>query len=532
VKAAVVLSTLGAVALVIALWFAWPSKFSERHMPMMSFTHRSAPAPAVIDPPFGFHWGDSMAHVEALLNYSAAEVVSRMATGAGEVWIVEGLIQPGLKFARFGFENNELRSVGLQHQYDPWPPERYRARLEELRAAFDARYGSQQPAKPISLNTEPPNASNQVGYSWKLGLTTLDVLCRTQSAPDGKKLSAGDLLISYRANEQDHKTATAMESGGSWGDRILLPEVAGKLQPEGDSVPAGSDFGITNAKLLNTSDSNQTALALQLAIKLRQEGGIDPTRATVEVNFYDINADGEILLTDAQVTYDWQSKRDWKESNPEKLTVTYAREKSAAIRSERKFYGYIAIANYDGRLESIRAEPMVLANLFPVRTFISPFETAQSAASRGDYTTAANLYRSAADRGNLFALENLAWFYARGRGVDKDYRQAAAFYERAALQNTPRSLNVLAWFLATCEDDSIRNGAESVRHATKACELTYWQEWKYIDTLSAAWAESGDFKRAIEYEQQALELKNLDENARKKLEERLAHYRKRQPVRE
>jgi two-component SAPR family response regulator len=91
---------------------------------------------------------------------------------------------------------------------------------------------------------------------------------------------------------------------------------------------------------------------------------------------------------------------------------------------------------------------------------------------------------------------------------------------------------VLAWFLATCEDDSIRNGAEAVRHATKACELTYWQEWKYIDTLSAAWAESGDFKRAIEYEQQALELKNLDEDARKKLEERLAHYRKRQPVRE
>jgi TPR repeat protein len=163
---------------------------------------------------------------------------------------------------------------------------------------------------------------------------------------------------------------------------------------------------------------------------------------------------------------------------------------------------------------------------------LSPFENAQAAAARGDYVAAANLYRRAADQGNLFALENLAWFYAQGKGVDKDYRQAAIYYERAALQNTPRSLNALAWFLATCKDDSIRNGAEAVRHATKACELTYWQEWKYIDTLAAAWAECGDFKRAVEYEQQALEIKDIDEATRKKSEDRLALYRKRQPLRE
>jgi TPR repeat protein len=137
-----------------------------------------------------------------------------------------------------------------------------------------------------------------------------------------------------------------------------------------------------------------------------------------------------------------------------------------------------------------------------------------------------------ADRGNLFALENLAWFYAHGRGVPKDARQAAVFYERAALQNTPRSLNALAWFLATCDDTAVRNGPEAIRQATKACELSYWQEWKYIDTLAAGWAETGDFKRAIEYEQQALGFKNLAEQDRNRLQERLVLYQKRQRVRE
>ena len=74
--------------------------------------------------------------------------------------------------------------------------------------------------------------------------------------------------------------------------------------------------------------------------------------------------------------------------------------------------------------------------------------TSNSAAGRGDFLAAANLYRRSADRGNLFALENLAWFYARGKGVEKNERQAAIYYERAALQNTPRALNALAWFLA------------------------------------------------------------------------------------
>lgn len=469
-----------------------------------------------------------MARVEALLGYSSAEVVTRMATGDGETWIVEGLIQPGLKNAIFTFEKNALTAVELQCQYEAWNSDRYRARIEDLRAFFDARYGEKERGQAINAD-----AGERFGYAWRLGDTNMSVICRSDPAPNGKHLSVMSLIIGYHAHPDNSEAASP--SSDRWENPVRSAPVSRKLQPSGDKPPEGSDLGLTSAKLLNVSDTSRTALVLQLAVKLQGDVLPDPTRAVVEVNFYDASPNGELLLTDAQVSYNWQSQRDWKETNPEQLGVRYIRKDPAAAtqgEAARRLFGYVATVYYDGRLEAVRAEPVALINLFPVRTFISPFEKAQAAAARGDYIAAARLYRGAADQGNLFALENLAWFYARGSGVEKDYRQAAFAFERAALQNTPRALNALAWFLATCEEESVRNGAEAVRHATTACELTYWQEWKYIDTLGAAWAEVKDFQRAIEFAQQALETKGVDEASKKRIQDRIAFYRKRQPVRE
>ena len=59
--------------------------------------------------------------------------------------------------------------------------------------------------------------------------------------------------------------------------------------------------------------------------------------------------------------------------------------------------------------------------------------------------------------------------------------------------------------LATLPDDSLRDGARAVRLARHSCEITQHTEPQFVDTLSVAYAEVRDFKRAIETGRQALE---------------------------
>jgi tetratricopeptide (TPR) repeat protein len=86
--------------------------------------------------------------------------------------------------------------------------------------------------------------------------------------------------------------------------------------------------------------------------------------------------------------------------------------------------------------------------------------------------------------------------------------EAVAQY-REVLRLDPNSAlarNNLSWILATHPDPSLRNGPEAVKLAQEACERTSWKQTVFVGTLSAAYAEAGEYEKAMETSRRACEL--------------------------
>ena len=95
-----------------------------------------------------------------------------------------------------------------------------------------------------------------------------------------------------------------------------------------------------------------------------------------------------------------------------------------------------------------------------------------------------------------------------------------------------RALSDRAWFQATCPNSSFRNGQKAIKHAKAACSIMQWKDESMIDTLAAAYAETGDFDSAAPYAAQALAVKGISAQDEKVFREHLVLFqeRKRFPV--
>ena len=115
------------------------------------------------------------------------------------------------------------------------------------------------------------------------------------------------------------------------------------------------------------------------------------------------------------------------------------------------------------------------------------------------------------------------------------FAAASATYDQilAIRPDDSGTLNNYAWLLATAPDEAARNGELALKYAQKASDLTNNKESHILSTLGAAYAETGDFDKALECANKAVEIgekQNVDrlDDLKKEPES----YLKKQPWRE
>ena len=94
-----------------------------------------------------------------------------------------------------------------------------------------------------------------------------------------------------------------------------------------------------------------------------------------------------------------------------------------------------------------------------------------------------------------------------------------------------RALKQRAWFQATCPDPAFRNGQQAIKDAKAVCSISKWKDENTIDTLAAAYAETGDFDSAARYAAQALAIRGIAPVDSKRIQQHLTLFQRYQPVR-
>ena len=115
--------------------------------------------------------------------------------------------------------------------------------------------------------------------------------------------------------------------------------------------------------------------------------------------------------------------------------------------------------------------------------------------------------------------------------AQEKYTRAEAEF-RLALRNgkdVPEAHEAMALLLAASPHESVRDGKKAVEHATAACELVKWANWAYLSTLAAAYAQNGQFDRAVEWAGKAIDLAPAESGDT--LQKRLGLYQAGKPYR-
>ncbi len=154
-------------------------------------------------------------------------------------------------------------------------------------------------------------------------------------------------------------------------------------------------------------------------------------------------------------------------------------------------------------------------------------------ARKGDLDKAVADYSQAIrlDPEHAKAYNNRGNAYFNKGDLDKaiaDYNQAVRSKPKFA-----EACNNLAFMLATHPEPQLRDGARAVRLAERACQLKNYKAPASLDTLAAAYAEAGQFDKAVETAEKAIQLARTAKNEKlaEDIQNRLDLYIAKRPYR-
>jgi len=190
-----------------------------------------------------------------------------------------------------------------------------------------------------------------------------------------------------------------------------------------------------------------------------------------------------------------------------------------------------AIADYEATI-ALSQQRFKLSQLGPILSRVyfkrgqAYFQNHEDAEAIADYSQAIQINPNYAQS-----------YFNRAVVYDKDgeYEKAIADFG-SAIQSNPANCapayNGRAWILATCPQDSLRDGQKAVADATEACEETAWKNPFTLGTLAAAYAEIGHFDDAVKWQNKQLESSLLSASDIAGARKRLALYEAHQPYRD
>jgi TPR repeat protein len=144
---------------------------------------------------------------------------------------------------------------------------------------------------------------------------------------------------------------------------------------------------------------------------------------------------------------------------------------------------------------------------------------------------ATDLYTEGAKLGDVRAQILLADLELTPPATEAKTESALRWLRAAAAQDHPQGHNGVAWLLATSRYDRLRDGAAALVEARRATELA--SSATTLDTLAAAYAETGDFDSAIATQREAIAaIADGEKGIRADLDKHLASYLKHEPWRE